>query len=146
MTTIATDGHTMAGDGLVVSGSTVFGVNLQKVHRLKDGRLVGLCGSGYAQRPFMTWLEDGGDKPKLAEGFEAIVLLPDGTCRSYDENCDWLPEEVPSACGSGRQIAIGAMEAGKTPLEAVEIAARRNTETGGTITVLHLSANVKAVA
>ena len=47
---------------------------------------------------------------------------------------------------TGRQIAIGAMEAGKSPLEAVQIAARRNTETGGTISTLFLEEKVGQVA
>lgn len=145
MTTIATDGRSMAGDGLVTSNGTVFGSACQKVHRLPDGRLVGMTGPVYNQQIFLDWLASGGDAPKLLEGFESIVLGPDGAL-SYDEHCHCYPEELPTAAGSGRQIAIGAMEAGATPAQAVEIACRRNTETGGQITVLYLTSALEKAA
>lgn len=45
------------------------------------------------------------------------------------------PHEVdlPFACGSGSDYAIGAMLAGKSPREAVELAAKKNSATGGKI-------------
>jgi ATP-dependent protease HslVU (ClpYQ) peptidase subunit len=45
---------------------------------------------------------------------------------------------VPAAIGSGSLLALGAMEAGVSPEQAVGIAAKRDIGTGGKITVLHL--------
>ncbi len=147
MTTIATDGKSMAGDGLVTCGNLVCGWNLQKVYRLKDGRLVGICGSGYDFGVFLKWMEDGGKAPKLSEHFEALVLSPDGSCATFNEDCRTFPEELPSACGSGKQIAIGAMDAGLSPEESVMLACARNTDSGGVILTLELAATeLKAVA
>lgn len=146
MTTIATDGKSMAGDGLVTSGDAIFGYNLVKVRRAPDGRIAGASGTGYDADAFHAWLANGGDPPKLNEHFEALVLYPDGTCRSYDSDCRSIPEELPSATGSGRLAAIGAMEFGAGPERAVEIACARDAMSGGKITVLHLEPALAAVA
>lgn len=133
MTTIATDGKSMAGDGLVTSEGTVFGSKCVKVEQLPDGRIAGACGSAYFFGPFIAWLTNGGDFPELDDSFEGLVLSPDGTCRSYDDKGRSIEEELPVASGSGRQLAIGAMLAGASPAKAVEIAATRDLGTGGTI-------------
>lgn len=146
MTTIATDGETMAGDGLVTSGSTIFGSSMTKVHQLKDGRLVGISGCAYFATPFMDWLQDGGDVPELDDNFEALVLHPDGSCLSYDNKGRSLPEELPTATGSGREIALGAMAVGASPEEAVKVACDRDTQTGGKITVLTRPRKLRRVA
>ena len=129
----------MAGDGLVCGGDTIFGHNTVKVFRLNDGRIAGVAGGAFNAAPFINWLNDGGDKPDFGEdSFDALVLHPDGSVQNYDKQCRAIPEAVPTACGSGRDIAIGAMEAGATPEEAVDIASRRNAYTGGKITVLSI--------
>lgn len=147
MTTIATDGRTMAGDGLVTSNGTIFGTKCVKVRKLKDGRIVGISGVAYTFDPFCEWLERGGDLPTLDEGaFEALVLGVDGSCRSYDHTGRHLAEELPTATGSGREIALGAMAVGASPEEAVKAACERDTGTGGLITVVSLPTQLRRVA
>lgn len=146
MTTIATDGQTMAGDGLVTSGNVIFGSNIVKVFQLKDGRLAGICGSAYHAGPFCEWLNQGGEPPELDDNFEALVLMADGSCRSYDHKGRWIAEELPTACGTGREFALAAMDLGASPEEAVEAAAKRDTCTGGKITVLSRPRKLRRVA
>lgn len=145
MTTIATDGKSMAADGRVTSCDMIFSEELVKIHRLADGRLVGIAGSGYFHEPFLKWLEEGGEKPKLSDNFEGLVLHPDGTACTYDENCYRLPESLPTASGSGRPFALAAMDLGFSPEEAVKAAIRRDTQSGGKITVLHLKPALEVV-
>lgn len=133
MTTIATDGKTMAADGLVTSNGTAWGSGLAKIAKLKDGRIAGASGSAYNIGPFISWLENAGDWPKMEDNFEGLVLLPDGSVQSYDEHGRSLTEEVPVSSGSGREIALGAMLAGASPKKAVEIAAQRDIATGGKV-------------
>ena len=137
MTTIATDGKVMAGDGLITGNGTVHGFNAKKVHRLDDGRIVGICGSVYNYQAFLRWVEDESqDRPSLDdESFEALVLHKDGTVKAYDGKCNWAWQEVPAVTGSGSAIALGAMLAGAKPHEAVGIASQRDTGTGGTIQI-----------
>jgi ATP-dependent protease HslVU (ClpYQ) peptidase subunit len=138
VTTIATDGKSMAGDGLCTGDGLIHGRSVGKVCRLPDGRIVGSAGTAYGQQAFAEWLINGGDKPRLADSFEGLVLHPDGRCLTYNEHCQSCDQELPAVTGSGGALALGAMLAGKNPAEAVAIAADRDPFTGGTITVLHL--------
>ena len=128
----------MAGDGLCTGNGLVHGFDTQKVFKLGDGRIVGMCGTAYGIPAFVKWLAEGGDKPKLFEGFEALVLHPDGACETYNEECQSCPQQTPAITGSGGPIALGAMLAGASPERAVEIAAMRDQGTGGIITVEYL--------
>ena len=136
MTTIATDGKSMAGDSMVTGNGIVHSTSFLKVRRISGGRIVGASGSAYAFDRFIEWLETADmPNPKLPEHFEALVLLPDGSCRCFDEDCASYIQETPAITGSGGAIALGAMLAGATPAQAVAIAAQRDMGTGGTITV-----------
>lgn len=146
MTTIACDGKSMAADGMVSCEGTVFGRNAVKVRRLNDGRIVGVCGSAYNIEPFSEWLNDGGDKPELPDEFEALVLRPDGICLCYNNKCQSIVEELPTASGGGKDFALAALDAGCSPERAVEIACQRALGTGGKITVIHLEPPLRAVA
>lgn len=136
MTTIATDGRSIAADGLVTSNGTIFGTTFAKIAKLKDGRIAGSAGSAFDIEPFQAWLESGGDFPNVEDNFDALVIYPDGSCRSFDGKGRSVPEQVPTACGSGRELAIGAMMAGASPKRAVKIASTRDCCTGGKITTL----------
>lgn len=138
MTTIATDGKSMAGDGRITEFDRVCLSNHQKVVRLKDGRIVGFSGNAYNWDEYAAWLNNGGDPPKVHETFGALVLSPDGTLCSYDEFGRRFPEAAPYAIGSGSALAIGAMDAGMTAERACEIACARDVWSGGKITVLYL--------
>jgi ATP-dependent protease HslVU (ClpYQ) peptidase subunit len=133
MSTIATDGKAMAADGLVTSNGTAWAYNFEKIAKLPDGRIAGSVGSAYYIGPFVAWLENGGDFPETGDDFEGLVLSPDGSVRSYDPKGRSIAEEVPTASGSGREIALGAMLAGASPAAAVGIAAKRDICTGGNV-------------
>jgi hypothetical protein len=137
MTTIATDGKSMAGDGISQSCGTISRLASQKVWRLRDGTLLGSVGKAAWAKQYREWYEAGceGDPPESGDDSSAILLLkPDGQLLmvSGDDGIQ-LPVETPWAIGSGMDLAIGAMEAGAKPKKAVEIAARRDPNTGGKI-------------
>lgn len=141
MTTIATDGRSMAGDGQREHRGTIVIRDAQKVRRLSDGRVVGTAGDVAFGMAMIEWLESGGDPPSIPSDADAgtvLVLNTDGSAMMLDKYGKAMPVEVPCAIGSGMDLAVGAMEHGATPQEAVEIAARRDGGTGGKITALHL--------
>lgn len=138
MTVIATDGVTMAGDGLITDGWTVITTNDVKVHRLANGGLFGMTGPASDDLAFRAYLENGGDRPKLSESFTALVLNPDGHVTWYDASGGGFPCPAPQAIGAGADFARAAMDLGKTATEAVEVACRHNVGCGGTITTLTL--------
>lgn len=135
MTTIATDGKSMAGDGQRDHRGTVTNLNAEKIRRLPDGRLVGTSGDVAFGEMFVEWLENGGDRPEYKGdgGFTALILMPCGELMLAGQDCHPCTINAPYAIGSGMDLAIGAMAAGASPAEAVEIAAAFDPHTGGVI-------------
>lgn len=148
MTTIATDGVSMAGDGLITDNGIITMTDCRKVRRLKDGRIVGFSGNAYGYDVFAEWLENGaeGEPPKFHDGNNGITCLalcPDGSVLTYDEHGRPFREKAPFAIGSGQRFAIAAMDLGKSPEEAVRYAATRDPFTDGEVTVL--SSTIRSV-
>lgn len=135
MTTIATDGKVMAGDGQRNHQRTITNRRAVKVRRLNDGSLVGTAGDVAFGERFVDWLNNGGVAPelKMDGGFTALILKPDGELLLSGQDCKPTPVEAPYAIGSGMDLAIGAMVAGASPKRAVEIASDYDPDTGGAI-------------
>lgn len=141
MTTVAWDGTSLAADRRCSgsAGSAAVG----KIFRLKDGRLLAGAGTYDDIVEVVAWLEAGAKeakRPKLGDRDDGSdILLIDGG-RAY-----WLtwPHLRPvlfnerfTAVGSGGPYALGAMAAGKSAKEAVEIAARFDNMTGHGVDVV----------
>ena len=74
-------------------------------------------------------IEDYKKPPKV--NVECLVLTEDKKLFTFVNPGKWLQiKEKYYAVGSGAQFAMGAMEAGKTPLEAVKIASKKDPMTG----------------
>lgn len=138
MTTIATDGKTMAADTLI-NGSGVKHGHVTKLYQAENGDIIGVAGSAFRILPFIEWYNGDRKTPFEAdpENFEALVLTTHGTIHAFNHAGDYIIESGPNAAaGSGSAVALGALDAGASPQEAVEIACRRDLYTGGNITVL----------
>lgn len=143
MTTVACDGHWMAADGLATTeGGVKVEFNAVKVFRLGDGSIIGYAGQYHAGEALRAFLEEKTKEVEACGEWDALRLMPDGSGLYYCNHhptigapCSW-----PAVLGSGGNIALGAMLAGRTPKQAVEIAATRDTETGGQILCLALDA------
>lgn len=139
MTTIACDGHWMAADGLLTFENGIISeFDGTKIVRLKDGSLLGGSGEYHAIAALRAYLDGEKTDVEASGSWDAIRLMPDGSGRYY---CDKHPQygdvcSWPATLGSGGSLALGAMLAGATPKKAVEIAAMRDIETGGTIVAL----------
>lgn len=132
MTTLATDGKTMAADSQITGEGQILGY-MAKVIKLKDGRVFG--GTGWADDMvlFTKWMQDEIEKPSLDEDFGGLILTPEGKVFRIGKKLEQTEWIVPASLGSGGDIALGAMLAGKSPKEAVEIAALRDVGTGGEV-------------
>jgi ATP-dependent protease HslVU (ClpYQ) peptidase subunit len=147
MTTIATDGLTMAGDGQTTSPNDfIVNTTAEKVRRTASGRIVGCCGASGDDDLFIDWLENAGKKPRLERSFAAIVLSPSEPPRVFWSDCTSSLIATPYAVGTGSAFALSAMDLGKSPEEAVAYACTRDIYSSGEITVLHLEQPLKAVA
>jgi ATP-dependent protease HslVU (ClpYQ) peptidase subunit len=145
MTTIAYKAGVMAADTRAYAGfNTVLG-HKTKIRRLGDGTLIGcstnLVGFGES---VLDWFATGGtfeDAPKADEmKFSFIAVKPSGdgfyACDSFR-----LSGPIHAECfaiGSGEALAHGAMRAGASAKQAVEIAAECDVWTGlPVVTITH---------
>jgi hypothetical protein len=108
----------------------------------KRSALIGVAGDSILGDKFIGWY---GTKKKKPTGFgkgadfEALVLEEDGIYH-FDE---YLSRNKISrewyAIGSGSHAALGALYAGKTPEEAVEIACKVDPHSGLPLQVMNLT-------
>lgn len=124
---------------------------VNKIEKLKNGHY--FLGSGHL-RPLglmKRWLDSNQDENLLPDlafveedpdefGFSIIVVSPDMTkIVMFDDELEWYECLDPYvAIGSGAQYAIGALDAGASPEEAVKISCGRDQNTGEPVHVLHL--------
>lgn len=143
MTTIAFKDGIMASDSQCTDDYNAFLTKCRKIDRLPNGALIGQAGDADAReliallgkatpRKLPSRKELGETKTK----FHGILAFPNGRVfmvsnESSGEGSDggWRGEVVEieermCAVGSGYQFALGAMAAGKSARQAVEVACR----------------------
>lgn len=138
MTTVVYRDGVLAADSRATSNGLIDN-QTTKVWSHK-GVLIGACGSQALCERFRSWVVAGmeGESPyEGAEDGNGIVVSAAGVVCFSDSGC-WRVSEPFYTLGSGYQLALGALAMGATAQEAVEIAARFDTMTGGKITVLRL--------
>ncbi len=137
MTTIAFDGQTLAADGGIFLGDRIAGKNVKKIFELKGGGMwAGFAGDDPVGKKRIEWLNDGADPdkfPKIDGQDCSLMLVSDSGSVSIVCAGVITDVDVPFAIGSGAEFAIGAMCAGASAMEAVEIAARNDAFTCGAI-------------
>lgn len=138
MTTIASNGLTVAADGRAMLGDEPIRDDIQKIYK-RDGRVLAFTGSTRFQPAAIEWgfsgfdpekqpvVKDKDDAWSVAEYFPDCVVV-------YNDSCPYpFTYPYPFAMGSGQDYALGALAAGATPERAIEIAIRFNVRTGGKI-------------
>lgn len=147
MTTITYRDGVLAVDSQVTAHRIRVG-STTKAGRLPKGYRWAFAGSSQLMFAFAKWCERSIENDDLSTWDEnpprwsreddatGILVFPDGKVSEY-EGQGWLRVEAPFlAWGSGEQIALGAMAAGKTASEALEIACEYDVFTGGPVLVL----------
>ena len=142
MTTIACDGREIAADGLVTSDNFRMERNARKI-LVEDGAIYAIAGTQCLMRPLVDWVKAGADPdklPKFGEMAWGLLVISRTRAVHYQSRCHF-PEEVsyPFTTGSGREIALGAMRAGRSAREAVEIACEEDVWSGGKILSYNIS-------
>ena len=144
MTCIVYDGkNTLAGDNQMTSWGVP--MKIKKVSKV-NGYLTGLMGGANTGIDILEWFRAGAvakDFPKTAQsatgddvGFLIVICEKKGALL-YSKSPNPLPYGKQSfAWGSGMDLAIGAMESGKTASQAVKIAISKNTGCGFGITTI----------
>jgi len=94
---------------------------------------MGFCGSLDSVVPAIDFFTDPTQykKPPKISNAEFMVLTEDKKLFMFYNPAQWIAIDQPYyAIGSGMCYAMGAMAAGKTPLEAVKLAAKYDAGTG----------------
>lgn len=146
MTTIVYRDGQMAADTRAYSGNrTPIGFKT-KIHRLKDGGLLGVFSAqpGIAEF-FRDWINDGENSNEIPDSVDvnlsALRVKPNGEVFFYSDGiypsgpimADWY------AIGSGDQYAIGALSCGATADAAVMVAGQHDVWTGGQVQIMNLA-------
>lgn len=139
MTTIAYRDGVLAADTLVSTNSGWRDGSMSKV--VRRGRLLAAaCGNTGCMQVFLDWVRAGcrAEPPRMDENTEGAIFMPDGLIIVFEQP-GATPIRTPFyAMGSGARFAIGAMEAGAGAVEAVAIACRRDTASGGRVQKLQV--------
>lgn len=135
MTTIATDGRSIAADGRVSARTEIRSETHDKLRELPDGSWVG--GSGRtthiiaAVRELAQAIEEGREPERQEGEYTLLRLHPSGAIQLYEDALDAaMFVDAPFTIGSGGEFARGALAAGASLKKALRIAAAFDTMTG----------------
>ena len=148
MTTVAYKAGVLACDSAWSDDSRIIGL-ITKIRRFDTGALYGGSGDGddRALLNLIYNVSDPNDLPpydalwEIQADLNALMIFPDGRAffiYTGPESCGAHPIDAPAAIGSGKLLAIGAMDAGKSATEAVEIACVRDCHSKGPVHSLAL--------
>lgn len=141
MTTIAFDGKILAADRAITWGDQIGETTSPKMI-IRDDMIAFGSGDAGAWRSLACWHIDNPigmagwrhPPPIWGEsGYGVYILGRNGEVYCIDKFGTVLRERVPLATGSGCEIAIGALHAGATAVEAVRIACRLDKNSRGPI-------------
>lgn len=146
MTTIATDGVTIAADGLRCSGDEPLSYAERKLV-VDSGVIYAFMGDFAAMPAAIAWHKAGADPREAPRhwdgpdgGWTLIVIERGPKCTLYRSRLPYPdPHPFPQAFGSGCNFAMGALLAGASPRNAIEVASRLNVYTGGEIQVVNIA-------
>jgi ATP-dependent HslUV protease subunit HslV len=142
VTTIATDGKTIAADSLLTFGRER---SLRPVDKILVRKRAIFAVAGLRVLDILAdWYEAGARLdavPKIESTDEWVMLVITREGMNYYHSRAPVPCPVspPFAIGSGGEFAQGAMDAGASPERAVEIACRRSVESGPPIQVVDIA-------
>ena len=138
MTTVAYRDGLIAGDSLVSMGSHIATKRFCKIIKTET-HLAGFSGDAQYASSFLEWVRGGCNERRIPKGdtgeIDAFTVDREGMIVSYgDKMTPMRMGRLPFyAIGSGWAYALGAMEMGATADQAVKIAAKHDTATGGRV-------------
>lgn len=141
MTSIAYRDGVLAADSGVQSRGTRIG-SVQKVFKAKDGSLLAYAGDANLAADVAEWVDGGlrhDSVPDTADRGTILWVQPDGSVHIIDGGGKPYPVEAPFyAEGSGEDLALGAMAAGASAVQAIEIAIHFDSGSSGPVQFVEL--------
>ena len=106
---------------------------------------IGCAGRSVSIEIFLKWLREGMPEPPPSHekmDFTALMAHSDGRLEYWDEQfCPSLMGEPYAASGAGMGYALAAMDAGASAEQAVAIAIKRHTNSGGEVVSVRVPAS-----
>jgi ATP-dependent protease HslVU (ClpYQ) peptidase subunit len=143
MTTIAIDkNYTLATDSRLTEDNKIISENYVKAVKYKN-KIFAFAGEPAEFYEFMDFYKGKADhypslKNENGDLETNILVLSKGKLHAVDqctsEHVHYVEIDIPYATGSGGDVALGAMLAGKTAKEAVLIASRVDCKTNSIVT------------
>lgn len=137
MTTIAWDGKVLAADSQITEGGLRSHQNTEKIIRYHS-QFFAYAGTLASCLAVIKWLKKGGkkkDRPELEDIDFAVLHIKAGKAMLYYDDFNPVQQLPPYTAGTGRELALGAILAGATARQAVEIACDVDIKSG--LPVLH---------
>lgn len=147
MTTIAITETEIAADGLRTVGSEVRGLNHRKII-VRNGTIYAFTGVAPIFDVMVEWHQKGAKVEELPKGAEkdddrngwTLIAIDHTGIGKYSSGCPYIERfDPPVAFGAGQDYALGAMVAGASASQAVEIACKVDVWSGGTIQVVNIA-------
>lgn len=141
MTTLVCSRELMASDSQCTRGTTPSFTT--KLFRGPDGSVLGISGNFNQALALVDFLCGRSESPPdFSEEVSVLQLRRDGIW-IYDGSTRPVRVDLPFfACGSGSDIALGAMHMGAAPEQAVKAAIRFDVYTGGKVQTMTLETGV----
>jgi 20S proteasome alpha/beta subunit len=135
VTTIAyRAGVLAAADTRSMNGGWINHYTAEKLFRLPDGSIAGVCGTYAEAVRFVRWLQSGEVQPAPDLPESTIIRLHrDGSLTLYEASASFKVTVDFAAWGSGSPAANAAMYMGASAERAVEVAALLDDSTGGPV-------------
>ena len=145
MTTVATRGDGILAADTQCCWGDAMKLRVSKLHRLKDGSVVGGAGLVSQILAVVKWLDGGrrGDLPKMNK-CDVLIALPNGRTATVCGNGVLSYVDGPMAIGTGNQAAMAAMVYfGASAEEAVMAAAEVDPNTSAPVDVMRVESRQK---
>jgi 20S proteasome alpha/beta subunit len=138
MTTVVYRDSVLASDSMLGSNGAGIG-SVKKIWKLKNGNLVGACGTAQGSEKFISYMNGDISKPESIPALDAILIDTELKVYFCEDNLQTYEVQAPFfAVGSGSKFALGAMEMGASAEEAVRVAMKYDISSGGEVQVLKL--------
>jgi hypothetical protein len=144
MTIICTDGKTIAADGQETWDGVITSREVKKIHVI-DGVIYAMTGASVLGPHVIDWARRGApeaEKPKNVGHDEwRLVIIDRGGISERNSTTPYLDPMIapPWAWGADAWLALGAMYAGRSPVETVRMICERTINAGGEIQVVDIA-------
>jgi hypothetical protein len=132
MTTIIWDGEEVASDSRSTSAGTIDSGICKKI--FKDKTATWALAGDYSQSlAVMKWMSEGRDpetEPVFNEPEYEVLMIRKGSGYIFSGETHGCEHQPPIALGTGRELALGAFDAGASLKEAIETACKMDPSSG----------------